>query len=222
MTDPREPDDHAQWARPTPPPTGGQGDANPPQQLPEQSWQQAPQQPWTGPSPGQGSQWPPQQQWPQPPGPQQPGPQQHWQQYPDQPYQQPWPQQPYGAQPYGQPQPYGAYGEVPPTPADGGKRSRTPLFLVLGVLVVVGIAAAAILFLTRGSTLDRQAAETGVTQVLTESYGLRNVADASCPSGQKVEKDDTFVCTVTVDGESLDVTVTFVDDDGTYEVGRPG
>ncbi|MCX5045823.1 DUF4333 domain-containing protein [Aldersonia sp. NBC_00410] len=227
MTDPREPDDHAQWSRPTPPSTGGQGDADPPPTPPDQSWQQAPQQPpqqpWTGGQPGHGAPWPGQQQWPQ-----QPGPQQHWQpgQYADQPYPQQWPQQPYGTaqpygtQPYGQAQPYG-YGEVPPTPADGGKRSRTPLFIVLAVLIVVGVGVGAIYYFAASSTLDRQAAEAGVTQVLTESYGLQNVADASCPAGQKVKKDDTFSCTVTIDGESRSVTVTFVDDDGTYEVGRP-
>lgn len=57
--------------------------------------------------------------------------------------------------------------------------------------------------------------------MLTESYGLTDVSDVSCPSGQKVEKDTTFTCTVLVDGDQREVTVTFTDDDGTYEVGRP-
>jgi hypothetical protein len=90
---------------------------------------------------------------------------------------------------------------------------------VVLVLVIGGIVAAVLL--TSRDTLDQQAAEAGVAQVLTDSYGLQNVADVNCPSGQEVRRDETFTCSLTVDGEPRRVTITFTDDDGTYEVGRP-
>ena len=70
-------------------------------------------------------------------------------------------------------------------------------------------------------TLDQTAAEDGVEQIVTESYGARSVSGVSCPSGQQVKKGDSFECSLTVDGTAKKVTVTFTDDDGTYEVGRP-
>ena len=39
--------------------------------------------------------------------------------------------------------------------------------------------------------------------------------------GLKVKKGDTFTCEVSIDGTKRQVTVTFQDDKGTYEVGRP-
>jgi hypothetical protein len=55
-----------------------------------------------------------------------------------------------GGQPYGQPgaYPHAGFGQPPAPPADTAKRSRRPLFLVLGLvlaLVVVGIGAFALL-----------------------------------------------------------------------------
>ena len=81
--------------------------------------------------------------------------------------------------------------------------------------------AAVLLSMNAKDTLSQDAAQQGVSKVLTESYGLSAVSDVSCPSGQKVEKDATFTCTVLVDGDQREVTVKFTDDDGTYEVGRP-
>jgi hypothetical protein len=212
MSDPREREDaNSAWARPgQPSPDGAGTDAS--DQPHQQPWQPEPQR-----------NWPPQQHWQQ-------SPQQNWQPgaYQDQPYAQQWPQHPagtgqpfYGGQPYGgPPQPAPLYGEVPPAPSDVAKRSRAPLFIVLGLLVVV-LGVAAVYFFGGRSTLDQQAAETGVAQVLTQSYGLENVTDVTCPSGRRVKKNDSFTCTVTFEGEIRDVTITFVDDKGTYEVGRP-
>lgn len=150
-------------------------------------------------------------------------------QYPQQgAYPQQYPQQQYPAygQPYpqpGQPQPYPAQyptGEYPAATA----KSKLPLWIGLGV--VVALVAVAVLGLALGGnfgskTLDHAAAERGVEQVLTGSYGLSGVQDVVCPSDQKVSEGATFTCSVTVKGQPQQVTVTFTDGDGTYEVSRP-
>ena len=65
-----------------------------------------------------------------------------------------------------------------------------------------------------------------VQQILTDEangYGAKNVKDVKCNNGQSptVKKGDTFNCEVSIDGTKRQVTVTFQDDNGTYEVGRP-
>ena len=74
--------------------------------------------------------------------------------------------------------------------------------------------------------LDVNAAQTGVQQILTDEtngYGAKNVKDVKCNDGESptVKKGDTFNCEVSIDGTKRQVTVTFQDDNGTYEVGRP-
>ncbi|GGG10216.1 hypothetical protein GCM10007304_25430 [Rhodococcoides trifolii] len=167
--------------------------------------------------------------------------------YGQQPYGQP-PQQygqpAYGQQPYGQPA-YGqpgyaqpGYGQQPPQQygypqgnqqwnASGApqppKKSKAPLFIIIGLVALIAIVAA-VLGLTGvvgGDTLDNAAAEAGVEKIVTESYGATDVTDVSCPSGQKVESDKEFTCSLSVDGQAREVTVKFTDDSGTYEVSRP-
>ncbi|SEH76343.1 protein of unknown function [Mycolicibacterium rutilum] len=165
------------------------------------------------------------------------------------PYQQPgqYTQPQYGQQ-YGQPQ-YGQqpgqtgqyeqqpgqFGQYPqytaPGAEEGSKRSLAVIGTVLGVLAAIIIAVVAVLgfwkpgfFVTK--TLDIDAAQTGVQQILTDEangYGAKNVKDVKCNDGQNptVEKGATFNCEVSIDGTKRQVTVTFQDDDGTYEVGRP-
>ena len=144
-------------------------------------------------------------------------------QTPQQPGQQNWGQQP--GQQWGGQQGYGsgqAYQQFPASTAGSGKSSKTPLLIIGGLVIVAVIAVAALLMsMNAKDTLSQSAAQQGVSKVLTESYGLTDVSDVSCPSGQKVEKDTTFTCTVLVDGDQREVTVKFTDDDGTYEVGRP-
>jgi hypothetical protein len=150
------------------------------------------------------------------------------QQYPQQPGQ-------YGQQPdqYGQ-QP-GQYGQFPPYSApgaeEGSKRSLGVILGVLGVFLLIVIAAVGVLgFVTPGwfvtTKLDVNAAQTGVQQILTDEsngYGAKNVKDVKCNDGNSptVKKGDTFNCEVSIDGTKRQVTVTFQDDKGTYEVGRP-
>ena len=66
----------------------------------------------------------------------------------------------------------------------------------------------------------------GVQQILTDEtngYGAKNVKDVKCNNGQNptVKKGSSFDCDVSIDGTKRQVTVTFQDNKGTYEVGRP-
>ena len=131
----------------------------------------------------------------------------------------------------------------PPIP-----QSRLPLVVALVVISVVAVVAIALVAFLAGrqSTpgapapqaplpvtateggppqshryLDGSAAEQGVTKVVSESYGAKNVANTTCPDNELVQTGHTFVCTLSIDGSRSTVTVTFVDDNGTYEVSRP-
>ncbi|VEG40796.1 Conserved membrane protein of uncharacterised function [Mycolicibacterium flavescens] len=141
----------------------------------------------------------------------------------------------YGQQPgqYGQ-QP-GQFGQYPqygqPGSEDGSKRSLAVIGGVIGLLAAVIVAVVLVLgfwkpgfFVT--TKLDIDAAQSGVQQILTDEangYGATNVKDVKCNDGQNptVEKGGTFNCEVSIDGTKRQVTVTFQDDEGTYEVGRP-
>ncbi|MEU5843630.1 DUF4333 domain-containing protein [Rhodococcus sp. NPDC047139] len=216
---------------------GQQQPADPPQQQPQQS------QGW-GPATGRGGQPNP---WAAQPGASHP---QGWGPAPQQ-QPPGWGAPPpgWGQQPPGGPQPWGAPGQpAQPAPGWGGQQpgpqnwdapagpwppqpgtapqpgGKSKLPWILGgagavlVLVVVGVIAATTL---GGKVLDTDSTQAGVAQVLTESYGAGQVGDVQCPSDQKVEVGHSFTCSVTVDGQFREVTVTVTDDDGTYEVGRP-
>jgi hypothetical protein len=145
------------------------------------------------------------------------------------------PGQQYG-QPPGQygPQP-GQYGQYPqygtPAAEEGSKRSLAVVGGVIGLLAAIIVAVVLVMgfwkpgfFVT--TKLDVNAAQTGVQQILTDEangYGAKNVKDVKCNDGQNptVKKGDTFNCEVSIDGTKRQVTVTFQDDKGTYEVGRP-
>ncbi|OBG15621.1 hypothetical protein A5765_00530 [Mycolicibacterium celeriflavum] len=133
---------------------------------------------------------------------------------------------------YGQPGQYGQYPQYQqPGAEDGSKRSMAVIGGVIGLLAAVIVAVVLVLgfwkpgfFVT--TKLDIDAAQSGVQQVLTDEangYGAKNVKDVKCNDGQNptVEKGATFDCEVSIDGTKRQVTVTFQDDDGTYEVGRP-
>ncbi|SNS20085.1 DUF4333 domain-containing protein [Rhodococcoides kyotonense] len=156
-------------------------------------------------------------------------------------------QQPYGQAPQGQPQQYGQYPQQPygqgqppggqypqgQYPQGGqqwspgqqqsqGGSSKTALFVILGLVAAI-LVIGGVLFATLGgnTTLDRAAAESGVEEIVTGTYGSAGVTDVSCPDGQQVERGSSFDCTLNVDGISRTVTLTFTDDEGTYEVSRP-
>jgi hypothetical protein len=151
------------------------------------------------------------------------------------------PGQQYGqpGQQYGQPGQYGQqpgqYGQYPQYGStespEGSKRSLAVVGAVIGLLAALIVAVVAGLgfwkpgfFVT--TKLDVNAAQSGVQQILTDEsngYGAKNVKDVKCNNGQSptVKKGETFNCEVSIDGTKRQVTVTFQDNDGTYEVGRP-
>ncbi|MTE14380.1 DUF4333 domain-containing protein [Nocardia aurantiaca] len=199
---------------------GGQQPAQPTTQWGDPSQQQQPAQPW-----GQSQ---PQQPWGQS-QPQQPV-QQSWGQS------QPQWQQPQGGQQWGQSQPqwpqqgqpgqqdWNQAGQQWPQaqqPAPGKKKTGLIIGIVAAVVVVLAAAGGGLAWLLSKDQLDNKAVQSGVQKVLKDSYGIDDVQDVSCPSGQKVEVDKTFDCTLKVGGESKKVTIKITKDDGTYEVGRP-
>jgi hypothetical protein len=142
---------------------------------------------------------------------------------------------------YGQPTQYAqpgdpnAYGQqFAPYPASGtgsSKGSKKTLLIIAAaiaalVLVVVGVTGfwKPGFFMT--TELDVNAAQTGVAQILGDQangYGAKNVQDVKCNDGKnpEVKKGGNFTCDVSIDGTKRQVTVTFQDSSGTYEVGRP-
>ncbi|MFZ0835627.1 MAG: DUF4333 domain-containing protein [Mycobacterium sp.] len=140
---------------------------------------------------------------------------------PQQPVYPPYVQQP--VQPYAAP----AAGAV-----DQPKKSnRWPLIIALlvGGLLAVVVVAVAVLILAGNAhrkELDLAKAEAGVRQILTDptlGYGVDNVTDVKCNRGDNptIKKGETFSCDVSVNGAKRNVTVLFIDDNGTYEVDRP-
>jgi hypothetical protein len=136
--------------------------------------------------------------------------------------------------PYQQPgaegQQFSPYGAAPGAEA-GSKKSLGVILGVVGVLVAIVVIAVGIMgFWKPGwwveTQLDVNAAQTGVQQILSDEangYGAKNVQDVSCNDGKNptVSKGANFTCEVSIDGTKRQVTVTFQDNNGTYEVGRP-
>ncbi|MBB5917047.1 hypothetical protein BJY24_005959 [Nocardia transvalensis] len=208
-----------------------QGAAQPTQQWGGQQgggqpWAQSqPGQPQPGqPQPGQpqaGQQWnqPPQPQWGQQSSPswpqQQPPQQQAWE-----PTQQQWGQPP---QQWGAQQPPGQqWPQQPDLQVTKAKKSKKGPLLVGGAVLVIVVVAVVLGFVFLSSDkLDNKAVQDGIQKVLKDSYGIDDVQEVTCPSGQKVDVGKTFDCTLKVGGEQKKVTVKITKDDGTYEVGRP-
>lgn len=138
--------------------------------------------------------------------------------------QNPYGQNQYGQNQYGQNQ-YGG-GDQFSGMATGksNKTARTLMFVGGGALILIAAIVLITAFLFPGwapKNLDQQAAQDGVQKILTEDYQASEVSDVQCPSGQRVETGASFTCSVTVGGQQQQVTVTFIDDDGRYEVSRP-
>lgn len=98
--------------------------------------------------------------------------------------------------------------------------------LILGIVVVVLLAAGAVLgFVYPGffnsKTFDTAAVQAGVTKILTDSYGLKGVTGVTCDSNVKVVKGGTFACKATIDGQQQNIAVRITSDEGGYEVARP-
>lgn len=206
------------WGQPAPEPgAGAPAWQQPPAYNPEQyQYPSVPQQPGTYPQYGQPAGYP-----------QQPGA-----------YGQPQ----YGQPQYGQPGQFGVPGQYGQpgfgqsfdqqfAQPGGGKKNQKMIYGIAGgagalVLIIVALTA----FLWPGwaviTKLDINAAQDGVKKILTDEsngYGVKNVKDVKCNDGTdpEVKSGATFNCAVNIDGTTRTVTVTFKDDKGTYEVGRP-
>ncbi|MFW0785729.1 DUF4333 domain-containing protein [Gordonia sp. CPCC 206044] len=169
--------------------------------------------------------------------------------YPQQPYgQQPYGQpqygnqQQYGGQQYGQ-QPYGQQQFGQPTQGQptapgqfGGDQfasmatparkygNRNLLLIGGGLAVLIAAILLVTAFVVPGwapKKISQDAVQDGVKKILTEDYQAADVTEVQCPSGQKVDDGASFTCTATVGGQKQTVTITFVGDDGKYEVSRP-
>jgi hypothetical protein len=149
-------------------------------------------------------------------------------------YQEPPAYQPgrYGQPPTPHPQQPGWQGEPALSPAVRAKRFPSTRLLAAtgGVLAVIVLVVLVAGFVAPGflktKELNVVAAQAGVQQVLSDKitgYGAATVDGVSCNNGEnpKVEKGATFTCDVRIDGANRQVTATFVDDDGSYEVGPP-
>lgn len=166
--------------------------------------------------------------------------------YAQQGYQQQYGQPQFGQSQYGQQQPYAQapFGQQPPAPPLGGDPTLNPyapaqpapkkatgklIGVIVGVLVLIAAVVALTAFVWPGwvtKTFNQSAVQDGVMKVLTaknqdDGYGLSDVKDVQCPSGQEVKAGTVFTCSVKVKGENKHVTVTVKDDKGTYEVSRP-
>lgn len=210
-TNPGAPSAQQQW--------GGQQPANPPADPTQWAGQQ--QQPQT--PPADATQWAGQQQagqqWgaagAQPADATQWGGQQQQQgQWGQQPGQDQWSQQ---QQQFGQGQPF------PQQQPAGSGKSKAPLFILIGVVVLalIGGVVAAVVLLGSKDKLDQSKAQEGVKKVLDESYAIKDVSDVQCGSDMKVEVGKTYSCDLKVSGDSKKVDLKITKDDGTYEVSRP-
>ncbi|SDP66927.1 protein of unknown function [Lentzea jiangxiensis] len=65
------------------------------------------------------------------------------------------------------------------------------------------------------------AVERGIVRILTEEYKISGVGPVTCPEGQEVAPDNSFFCTVRVDGKQKFVKVVVKSSEGEYEVGQP-
>ena len=139
--------------------------------------------------------------------------------------QQTYPTPPFGpaAPQYGPPAP--AFGPPapgfgpPPMPPSPPSRSRTGAIIgavVAGVLVLGGLAVAAVL-LFGTKTLDSAQAERLISQATEEQSGVMPT-DVSCPQDIEAEAGATFTCSASLEGQPISFTVTQTDDDGNVQV----
>ena len=138
---------------------------------------------------------------------------------------------PEGAAQYGQPPP-GQW--APPSPqapavtAKGGGSGKKVLFTVAAVVVVaVGVV------LTVSGVLHRETKKLAVAEIQTEvrkvlvdrvtGYTSGDITNVTCNNGQDptVKQGGSFTCNVTDRAKQHQLTVTFTDGSGTYEVGLP-
>ncbi|RBY86782.1 DUF4333 domain-containing protein [Blastococcus sp. TF02A-26] len=112
------------------------------------------------------------------------------------------------------PFPVGGFGYPPPAPP----RRRTGLVVgsVAGAVVVAGGLGVGAFLLFGGSTLDDADAEGQISARVQEQTGVAPDA-VDCPSGVDLAEGTTSTCSVTLQGQAFDYTVTQLDDEGNVE-----
>lgn len=138
--------------------------------------------------------------------------------------------------------PAATYGAPPPAPSPPvaapapATHSKSRAHWVIPVAVAAGVALLAVITVAivqprpvKALVADRlsiTAAQPAIRAVLTDpaaGYGLPNVTDVTCNHGSDPDiiSGATFDCDITVAGHPLQSTMTFLNDDGAYSVGRP-
>lgn len=139
---------------------------------------------------------------------------------------------------YPPPGQYGPPGVQPPAakpaptlPKKPSKSKAKPLLIGGAVVVVLIVGVVAALMMSGAVSLDTKkvavgGVQTEVQQILVDrvtGYSSDDIKDVKCNNGQDptVEKGGSFACDVSVRGKQRKLTVTFLNDDGLYEVGLP-
>ena len=152
---------------------------------------------------------------------------------PPTPQQAPPPAPPPGAGQYPQPPP-GQW--APPSPqapavAAKGGRSGGKVFLTVAAVLAVIVGVGVVLWVS--GVLNRETKKLAVADVQTQvrhilvdrvtGYTSSDIKEVTCNNGQDptVKQGGSFTCNVTDRGKQHQLTVTFTDGSGTYEVGLP-
>lgn len=69
--------------------------------------------------------------------------------------------------------------------------------------------------------LNTAAVESGVSKILKENYGAKDISSINCPAQIPTAAGTTVDCSVIIAGNHHTVTLSIIDDAGTYEVSRP-
>ncbi|PXY32217.1 DUF4333 domain-containing protein [Prauserella muralis] len=118
---------------------------------------------------------------------------------------------------------YGGLGAFDGTTGSRPRRSRKPLLVAAGAVVLVAAAGAGawLLGAFRGDVLEQESLQNGVATVLRDSYGEHDVSNVQCPENQAIETGHTFECTVEISGRRKAVSIRVLNDKPEYEVGAP-
>ncbi len=123
---------------------------------------------------------------------------------------------PHGQQPYGQPQyapqPFGGFAPPPPPK----KRTGLVIGSVAGAVVTLGGLGVGAVLLFGSSTLDTEDAEGQISAQVQEQTGV-TPDSVDCASDVELAQGTTSTCTVTLQGQDFDYTLTQLDDEGNVE-----
>lgn len=120
-------------------------------------------------------------------------------------------------QPYAQPQQYAAFpGAGYPAPAPRRRRTGVIVASVAGGVVALGGLGIGAVLVFGSSTLDDAKAESQISAQVQQQTGVAP-SSVDCPSGVDLAQGTTSTCTLTLQGQTFDYTLTQVDDEGTVQ-----